>query len=96
MNLNIFFSAHQFFGDALTCEWWDQIWLNEGFATLFQYVVVDMFQPTWRMYEFMTTFTMHNSAFLADARDNTRPMTNDVLTLSEISNSFDRVAYEKC
>lgn len=60
-----------------------------------QYTVVDQFQPTWRMYHFMTTFTMHNSAFLSDSRDTTRPMTNDVLTLSEISNSFDRVAYEK-
>lgn len=43
----------------------------------------------------MTTFTMHNTAFISDSRDSTRPMTNDVLTLSQISNAFDRVAYEK-
>lgn len=61
-----------------------------------QYIVVDMFEPTWRMHHFMNTFTMHNTAFISDSRDTTRPMTNDVLTLSEISNSFDRVAYEKC
>lgn len=44
----------------------------------------------------MNTFTMHNRAFISDARDTTRPMTWDVNTLSEISNAFDRVAYEKC
>lgn len=69
--------------------------LNEGFATLMQYVIVAQFQPTWRMDHFMTAFTMHNTAFISDARDTTRAMTSDVLTLSEISNSFDRVAYEK-
>lgn len=61
-----------------------------------QYTVVDMFQPTWRMYHFMTSFTMHNNAFIVDARDSTRPMTNDVNTLSQISSSFDSIAYEKC
>lgn len=89
-------SSHQFFGDAVTCEWWDQIWLNEGFATLLQYSLVDMFEPTWRMYDFMTSFTMHERAFITDSRSTTRPMTNDVNTLTEISNAFDRIAYEKC
>lgn len=60
-----------------------------------QYVVVDQFQPTWRMYHFMTILTMQNGAFISDSRDTTRPMTNDVLTLTQIDNSFDNVAYDK-
>jgi aminopeptidase N len=44
----------------------------------------------------MNAFSIHNRAFINDARDTTRPMTWDVNTLTEISNSFDRVAYEKC
>ncbi|XP_070509761.1 aminopeptidase N-like [Chironomus tepperi] len=87
--------AHQFFGDAVTCQWWSQIWLNEGFATLFERVIVDILEPTWRSHHFMNAFSIHNRAFLNDARDTTRPMTWDVNTLTEISNSFDRIAYEK-
>lgn len=55
-----------------------------------------MFYPAWRMYDFMTVFTRQNTAFISDSRDTTRPMTNGVLTLSQISNSFDNVAYDKC
>ncbi|KAG5680753.1 hypothetical protein PVAND_010240 [Polypedilum vanderplanki] len=87
--------AHQFFGDAVTCQWWDQIWLNEGFATIMQYTLVDQFEPTWRMHDFMTTFTMHNTAFISDSRPTTRPMTNYVETLTQIDNAFDSIAYEK-
>jgi aminopeptidase N len=61
-----------------------------------QYTLVDQFEPTWRMQDFMTTFTMHNTAFISDSRTSTRPMTSYVETLTEIDNSFDRVAYEKC
>jgi aminopeptidase N len=69
--------------------------LNEGFATLFQYNLVDIVEPTWRMQAFMNTFTMINVAFVTDSWDSTRPMTNDVNTLSEISRAFDNVAYDK-
>ena len=70
--------------------------MNEGFATLFERVLVDIMEPTWRAHHFMNAFSIHNRAFINDARDTTRPMTWDVNTLTEISNSFDRVAYEKC
>ena len=75
---------------------WDQIWLNEGFATLFERLLVDNIDPTFRAHHFMNAFSIHNRAFINDARDTTRPMTWDVNTLTEIDNSFDRIAYEKC
>ncbi|KAL7036535.1 hypothetical protein ACKWTF_008841 [Chironomus riparius] len=87
--------SHQFFGNVVTCKWWDQIWLNEGFATLFERLLVDNIDPSFRAHHFMNAFSIHNRAFINDARETTRPMTWDVNTLTEIDNSFDRIAYEK-
>lgn len=86
--------AHQFFGDAVTCKWWDQIWLNEGFATLFEYHLMGMIHPDWNVRHFFNKDTLH-SAFKYDS-ELRRPMTHDVETLDEISNVFDSIAYAKC
>lgn len=86
--------AHQFFGDSVTCQWWDVIWLNEGFATLFEYHITDLLYPEWNTRHFFNLRELHN-AFRYDSRDVTRPMTNDVTTLSQISGAFDTIAYDK-
>ena len=39
----------QYFGNVITCRWWDEIWLNEGFARFYQYVGMDMAEPDWEM-----------------------------------------------
>lgn len=44
--------SHQFFGDAVTCNYWDTIWLNEGFATLFEYHLMGMIHPDWNVRHF--------------------------------------------
>ncbi|KAJ6646807.1 Aminopeptidase N, partial [Pseudolycoriella hygida] len=86
--------AHQFFGDSVTCEWWDTIWLNEGFATLFEYHLVGMIYPGWRVKDMFNLRTLQ-SVFRNDARETTRAMTKPLLTPAEISGAFDYVVYAK-
>jgi aminopeptidase N len=80
--------AHQFFGDLVTMEWWDYIWLNEGFATFFEYHVTDLKFPYWRMRDFFNIRSLQ-STFRSDSREQTRPMTNAVLAVPDITASFD-------
>jgi aminopeptidase N len=86
--------AHQFFGDAVTCEWWDQTWLNEGFATLFEYHLMGMTHSDWKVQHFFNVRTLHPT-FRYDS-ESRRPMTHPVETLQEISDIFDSIAYGKC
>lgn len=86
--------AHQFFGDSVTCKWWDVIWLNEGFATLFEFHLTGIMYPHWNMRHFFNLRKLHN-AFRYDGVQR-RPMTYAVETLAQISNAFDTIAYDKC
>lgn len=87
--------GHQFFGNLVTCQWWDQIWLNEGFATFFEYVLVENTHPELRMRDYFNIEKVQN-ALKVDALETTRAMFSDAETPSGISNLFDRVAYDKC
>lgn len=44
--LNVFF---QWFGNIVTMDWWDDLWLNEGFASFFEYIGVEKAEPSWGM-----------------------------------------------
>lgn len=79
----------------MTCQWWDQIWLNEGFATLFEYLLVENVYPELRMQHYFNIQKVQN-AFKSDSLESTRPMTHNAETPSGISGLFDNVAYDKC
>lgn len=87
--------GHQFFGNLVTCQWWDQIWLNEGFATFFEYTLVENIYPQHRMRDYFNIQKLQN-ALKVDALDSTRAMWSNAETPSGISNLFDRIAYDKC
>lgn len=43
--------AHQWFGNLVTMKWWDDLWLNESFANMMEYVAINAIEPSWRIFE---------------------------------------------
>jgi hypothetical protein len=72
--------------------------LNEGFAQLLQYTLTDLYQPGWRMKDFMNAFAIQNNVFNVDARNTTRAMSPEpiAITPDDFGRYFDSIAYDKC
>ncbi|WP_164017648.1 M1 family metallopeptidase [Pyxidicoccus trucidator] len=85
--------AHQWFGNWVTMVWWDDLWLNEAFATWMAFKIVDQWRPEWRMW---LDFDTHRaSALHLDALKSTHPIHGEVRNAAEASESFDAITYEK-
>src|SRR2546427_8572646 len=85
--------AHMWYGDLVTMAWWDDLWLNEAFATWMAYRVVADWRPEWRMWQ---GFEHDRSAALGmDALANTHPIYARVRSVAEATENFDAITYEK-
>jgi len=85
--------AHMWYGNLVTMAWWDDLWLNEAFATWMAYRVVHDWQPRWRMWE---TFEHDRASALGlDALTNTHPIYAPVRSVAEATENFDVITYEK-
>ncbi|NBD10091.1 MULTISPECIES: M1 family metallopeptidase [Corallococcus] len=85
--------AHQWFGNWVTMVWWDDLWLNEAFATWMAFKIVDQWRPEWRMW---LDFDSHRASALAlDALKSTHPIHGEVRNAGEAGESFDAITYEK-
>jgi puromycin-sensitive aminopeptidase len=85
--------AHMWYGDLVTMAWWDDLWLNEAFATWMAYQVVDAWKPEWHMW---STFQHDRAAaFGMDALESTHPVYVEVRSPSEATENFDLITYEK-
>ncbi|VDM30599.1 unnamed protein product [Hydatigera taeniaeformis] len=86
--------AHQWFGNLVTLDWWDDLWLNEGFATFVEYIGVAHAEPTWHMDE---QFAVHQlqKVFFVDSLSTTHPVFLPVSHPDEINDIFDAISYNK-
>lgn len=91
--------AHQWFGDLVTMKWWNDIWLNESFATLMAYKAVHSIHPNWGIWNnFFNGEPRVETLAGALGRDclkNTHPIEVPVSSLDEIAQIFDAISYGK-
>ena len=86
--------AHQWFGNLVTMKWWNDLWLNESFATYMATKIVDAFYPQWDLWDQFLETSM-NSAMMLDGLKTSHPIDVKVRKPSEIREIFDSISYDK-
>ena len=86
--------AHMWFGDLVTMAWWNDLWLNESFASWMGTKAVDHLFPEWSMW---TQFIVDdlNSGLSLDGLENTHPIEQEVNDPAQIGQLFDAISYSK-
>lgn len=87
--------SHQWFGNLVTMQWWDDLWLNESFATMMEYCATDALYPDFRIWD---NFFVHEcyTAFLRDCLPGVQSIRQDVHSPAEIATLFDpAIVYAK-
>ncbi len=86
--------AHQWFGNLVTMKWWNDLWLNESFATFMATKFVDKFYPEWDLWNQFVEDAM-NVAMGLDSLKTTHPIDVQVNSPAEIREIFDAISYDK-
>lgn len=85
--------AHQWFGDLVTMAWWDNLWLNEGYASWMETKASDHFNPDWNVW--LHANGDREKAMSQDARVTTHPIQQTVANESQANDAFDDITYLK-
>lgn len=86
--------AHQWFGNLVTMQWWDDLWLNEGFAAWAEHWAVDKQFPDYKMWEQFTTGHLA-SGMRADSLRSSHPIQVPIKHAEEVEQVFDSISYCK-
>ncbi|MES2298472.1 MAG: M1 family metallopeptidase [Pseudomonadota bacterium] len=85
--------AHQWFGDLVTMQWWDDLWLNEGFASWMESRMMERLHPEWNTA--LHAVDARQLAMERDALATTHPVVQHVSTVDQASQAFDTITYQK-
>jgi len=86
--------AHQWFGNLVTMRWWDDLWLNEGFASWMEVKAMEAFHPDWRPWV-MVGAVDREAAMREDAKSSSHPVVQPIATVGQSEETFDSITYKK-